>query len=239
MVGQPAITQAQSGNRFAWKVAARMVSWLPAWCAAIAVAASLAIAKLSAVGPGDPTLTPLLVAAIVPLGMGLQAALALSPESEPALELLLACPRPLAWVLVERLVLAAGAEAAIAVTGILAGSALFGGEAFYQILLRLLAPFIFLMGVAAFGTQTTRNGVYGTLLATLMWGGMLFGGDALLSRWPFLWPIHVYLQPEAVSPTVYAINRITLILAGLILTVLAAYLTRDEERMIGISSRMQ
>lgn len=233
------MTRAQPARRFAWKVAVRMLSWLPAWCAAIAVAASLAIVKLSAVGPGDPTLPPRLVAAIVPLGMGLQAALALSPESEPALELLLACPRPLAWALVERLLLAAGVEAAIATTSLLVGGALFGSEALPALLLRALPPFIFLMGVAAFGTQTTRNGVYGTLLTTLMWGGMAFGGDALLSRWPFLWPIHVYLQPEAVSPTVYVLNRIALVLAGFILTLLAATLTRDEERMIGISTRME
>ena len=239
MAAQPVIARGPRANRFAWQVAGRMVSWLPAWCAAIALAASLAIASLTWVSPGDPTLASRLVAAIVPLGMGLQAALALSPESEPALELLLACPRPLAWALIERLMLAAGAEIAIAVAGCLGGSLLLGSEAPLQMLWRGLAPLIFLMGVAAFGTQTTRNGVYGTLLAMLMWGGMLFGGDGLLSRWPFLWPIHVYLQPEAVPPAVYAINRVTLILAGLILTALAAALTRDEERMIAISTRME
>ena len=239
MVGQPTITQEQRANRFAWKVGARMVSWLPAWCAAIAMAASLVITKLTWVSPGDPTMAARLVSAIVPLAMGLQAALALSPESEPALELLLACPRPLAWTLIERLLLAAGVETAIALAGYLGGSILLGSELLNQAFLGGLAPFVFLMGVAAFGTQTTRNGVYGTLLVTMMWGGMLFGGDALLSRWPFLWPIHVYLQPEAVHVTVYAINRVILILAGLILIALAAYLTRDEERMIGISTRME
>lgn len=239
MVGQPAITRGQFSYRFAWKVGAHMGSWLPAWCAVIAVMGSLAIIKLSMVGPGDPTLATRLVAAIVPLGMGLQAALALSPESEPALELVLACPRPLAWALVERLLLATGVEAGIAAAGILTGSVLFGKMLLPEVFLSTFVPFIFLMGVASFGTQTTRNGVYGMLLATLMWGGMLFGGDALLSRWPFLWPIHVYLQPQAVPPTVYAINRTTLILAGLLLTIMAAFLTRDEERMIGISTRME
>ena len=164
MAAQPVIARGPRANRFAWQVAGRMVSWLPAWCAAIALAASLAIASLTWVSPGDPTLASRLVAAIVPLGMGLQAALALSPESEPALELLLACPRPLAWALIERLMLAAGAEIAIAVAGCLGGSLLLGSEAPLQMLWRGLAPFVFLMGVAAFGTQTTRNGVYGTLL---------------------------------------------------------------------------
>jgi hypothetical protein len=42
---------------------------------------------------------------------------------------------------------------------------------------------------------------------------MLFGGDALLIRWPWLWPVHLFLQPGTVHPLLYATN-----LAGLLLT---------------------
>ena len=89
-------------------------------------------------------------------------------------------------------------------------------------------------GVAVFTTLLTRQGVLGALLVTVLWGGTLFGGDALLARWPFLWPVHVYLQPMAVSPTVYALNRVVLTLAGSALAVLGSRLTRDEERMLGV-----
>jgi len=74
----------------------------------------------------------------------------------------------------------------------------------------------------------------GALLATLLWCGMLLGGDALIVRWPFLWPIHIYLQPQSMLHTVYALNRAGLMLAGLALTAMAARLTRDEERMLGV-----
>jgi hypothetical protein len=66
----------------------------------------------------------------------------------------------------------------------------------------------------------------------LMWGSMLFGGDWLLRCWPFLWPLHVFLQPHRVSPIVYTLNRATLVLIGVVLVALALYLSRDEERMM-------
>jgi hypothetical protein len=46
--------------------------------------------------------------------------------------------------------------------------------------------------------------------------------------------LHFYLQPEAAAPLVYTLNRVTLTLAGAGLIALAVYLTRDEERMLGV-----
>ena len=54
------------------------------------------------------------------------------------------------------------------------------------------------------------------------------------SRWPFLWPLHAYLQREGVASTTYVLNRVLLFLAGLILVVLATHLLRDEERVLGV-----
>ncbi len=170
----------------------------------------------------------------VPLAAGLQAAFLLSPEDEPPLELLLAYPRPLAWTLVERLTMAAAMLGGVALAGNLAGLTFPGSEGLPLALARWAAPSVCLTGVALFTTELTRQGTFGALLSTLLWGGMLFGGDPLLTRWPFLWPLHAYLQPEAVSPAVYALNRVTLALAGLALIALAVHLTHDEEHMLGI-----
>jgi hypothetical protein len=90
-------------------------------------------------------------------------------------------------------------------------------------------------GVAVALALVTRQGVLGALLATLLWGGTLLGGDGLLRRWPYLWPLHAYLQPGDVSREIYALNRLVLTLAGVLLVALAARLTRDEEHMLGVS----
>jgi hypothetical protein len=183
---------------------------------------------------GSHPLTVRVVEVIVPLVVGLQSAYLLSPEDEPPLEVLLACPRPLAWVLFERLAVLMTLQGGIALMGSLVGLALPQAERWPVAILRWIAPCVAICGVALFATQLTRQGVFGALLVTLLWGGMFFGGDAMIARWPFLWPVHLYLQPGDAAPTVYVLNRATLILAGVGTTALAAYLTRDEERMLGV-----
>ena len=125
----------------------------------------------------------------------------------------------------------------VALVGNLAILILLDYEVVLTLILRWLAPCICLSGVVLFTTQLTRQGSFGALLGTLMWGGMLFGGDALLTRWQFLWPLHVYLQPNYVSSTRYLLNRGTLALIGVILGALAIYLSNDEERMLIGGSR--
>ena len=219
---------------------ARLVGWLPVAGSAVAVALGLALAA-GMVWQGP---TGRVVETAVPLVVGLQAAFLLSPEDEPPLELLLACPRPLAWTLWERWAVMMVLQGSVALAGTFVSLVLLGNEGpalsmaegLPPAVARWLAPCAWLAGVALLTTQLTRQGVFGALLATLMWSGMRVGGDALLSRWPFLWPLHVYLQPEGVAPAVYALNRTGLTLAGLALAALAAYLTRDEERVLGVRS---
>jgi hypothetical protein len=223
--------------RPAWRTSLLLAGWQPAFGSLAAMAAGLALTVAVQAGSGfELSLASRVVETVIPLALGLQAAGLLSPETEPALELLLSYPRPLAWALLERLAAVFAVESAIAVAGCLVALAYSGGD-FLLALLRWVAPSIFLIGVAAFGTLMLRQGAYGTLLATLMWGGMLFGGDPLLTRFPFLWPLHVYLQPGATTVPIYLANRLTLTLLGLAFIAMAAWLTRDEERLLSSPTR--
>ncbi len=218
----------------AWRASARLIGWLPSVSSAVAIALGLALAASTWRREGFPSPTVRVVEVIVPLIFGLQAAFLLSPDSEPPLELLLACPRPLAWALLERLAVLVVLLGCVALAGNFASLTLPEAERLSLALVRWLAACAFIGGVALFTTQLTRQGVFGALLATLLWSGMLFGGDSLLTGWSFLWPLHVYLQPGGVAPSVYLLNRATLFLAGAGLTALSLHLLGDEERVLGM-----
>jgi hypothetical protein len=219
-------------TRLAWKTNLRLVGWNPAIGSALAVVLGLVLTNSLWETSGFTSLTLRVVETIVPLVAGLQAAFLLSPEDEAPLELILSCPRPLALVLLDRLVMLMILQGSVALTGNLVVLLLHGNEGWLITIARWFAPSLCLSGVALFTTQLTRQGSFGALLATLMWGGMLFGGDGLLRRWPSLWPLHVFLQPDRVDLIVYMLNRTALITIGAFLVVLALYLSRDEERMM-------
>lgn len=218
----------------AFHTSARLVGWMPAAGSAAAVVLGLVAVSAIWQPEGDSPLTIRVVETIVPLAVGLQAAFLLSPNDEQPLELLLSCPRPLAWTLVERLIVLITLQGSVALAGSLITLAFPVREEPLVSIVRWPAPCAWISGVAMFTTLLTRQGVYGALMTTVLWGALLFRGDTLLIRWPFLWPVHMYLQPDTVPLDVYTLNRLTLTLIGLALTVLAAYLTCDEERMLGI-----
>jgi hypothetical protein len=231
MVGQASLILPWS---VAWRTSARLIGWLPFAGSAVTVALGLALAASTWHQEGFPSPAPRVVEVIVPLVFGIQAAFLLSPDSEPPLELLLTCPRPLAWALLERLAALIALLGCVALAGNLAALALPEAQNLPLAVIRWLAPCVGIGGAALFTTQMTRQGVFGALLATLLWGGMLFGFDSLLTRWPFLWPLHVYLQPETAGLIIYMLNRATLTFVGAGLTALAVYLLHDEERVLGM-----
>lgn len=216
----------------AWRASLRLIGWLPTILCAL-VALLLGLLNATVWGGGlSPVPGIHVVEIIVPLAAGIQAAFLLSPEDEPCLELLLASPRPVRLTLLDR----------VLVMGILIGSIALPGsliqpEAISIALLRWVTPTVWFCSVALFTTLLTRQGTFGALLAILLWGGTLFGGGALVARWPYLWPLHAYLQPGDATPTTYALNRGILLLAGLILAGFAAHLASDEERMLGVATR--
>jgi hypothetical protein len=214
----------------------RLVGWLPVAGSTVLVALLLALNGIVWLGGGYTLVSTVrVVDTVVPLAVGVQAAFLLSPEEESALEMLLSCPRPVAWALWERLGVMLAVQGSVALAGNVVASTLLGGEGIVQAVARWLVPCAWFGGVAVAVALLTRQGVFGALLATLLWGGTLLGGDGLLDRYPFLWPLHAYLQPEDASSGVYALNRTVLMLAGLLLVSLAAGLTRDEEHMLGVS----
>ncbi len=221
---------------YAWRASAKLVGVWPTVLSSAAMAAGLALMYPAAQTTAEAVL-PRVVGVIVSLAFGAQAAFVMAPDGELPLELLLACPRPAAWALWERLLVLAGLQGGLALAATLISVALAPNGGLPPAILGWLAPAAFLGGVAVLATQVTRQGVFGALLATLLWASMLFGGDALLARWPWLWPLHLFLQPGQAPLAIYATNRAGLIATGLALMALALRLLRDEERALGISRR--
>jgi hypothetical protein len=213
----------------------KLIGWLPIAGSGLAVAILFVLNALICPAP-DSALLPIARTAevIIPLAVGLQAAFLLSPEDEEPLELLLSYSRPLSQTLLERLSIMAVLQGGVAMSGTLLGQAL-AAERFALAAARWIAPAGFIGGAALYATIATRKGTWGALTGTILWGGTLVGGRALLVRWPWLWPLHVYLQPGDVPPARYAVNRIVLTLVGTALAWLATRLTRDGEHMLGMA----
>jgi len=225
-------------RRARWQLAVtsavRRIGWLPVVGSGAAVGLLLVLDATVWRGVGG-ALVPKerVVDAVLPLAVGLQAAFLLSPEDEKPLELLLSCPRPLSWTLAERLLAMVLLQGGVAVVGTVASLAM-GAEGITLAVGRWLSPSLLLGSIAVYLALSTRQGALGALSVVVLWGGMLLGGDALLERWPWLWPLHLYLQPDSVSLAAYCINRATLALAGVVFISLSVSLTRDEERLLGI-----
>jgi CubicO group peptidase (beta-lactamase class C family) len=214
-------------GRVSWKQSLWLVSWVPVGASTALLAVGLIWNKTSWHWAGfGPTEGDRLVETIVPLMAGIGAAFLLSLEDEPALEVTLGCPRPYIWTLLERIALLVALYSSVGLIGSLATVVL--GENKNEpliLMLRWLAPTIFLSGLALCTTLVTRQAVSGVGVSLIVWFGTLLGGSVLLNRFPWLWALHPYLQP---GPN-YLLNRLILILAGLALIALGTYLIRDTE----------
>jgi hypothetical protein len=215
----------QTGQRWTWPISLRLIgAWLP-------VIDVIAIGFIQIVRPVElPPLEPArVIATIVPLMAGIHAALLFSPEDEPALEITAACSRPLAWTILERVTLALTLHAGIALAGTVITTNMMG-EALGIAVARWLAPLLVFSGLGLCLTLINRQVVVSVGLIVLLWFGMLWTGEALVARWPFLWPIGFYVQPSLWN---FGLNRLFLSLAGLGLILFATTrLLRDEERLL-------
>jgi hypothetical protein len=121
----------------------------------------------------------------------------------------------------------------VALTATLVFAAVGAPENLALALVRWLVAGIALAGIAVFTTQVTRQGVFGTLMVTLLWAASIYGGDGILKAWPWFWPFHVFLQPEKFGLGTYLLNRLALVLFGVGLFLLAMRFLGDEDRLMG------
>jgi hypothetical protein len=166
---------------------------------------------------------------IVPLLAGAHAAFLFSPEDEPGLEVTLACPRPLAWTILERLVWLLGLHGSVALIGSVVIASV-AGETVVMAFSRWIAPLLFFVGLGVCLTLMTRQAAMSVGVIVVLWCGFMLASEILVKQWPFLWPIGLYLQPDEAN---YWLNRLFLSLCGLGLLRLAmTYFIRDDERVL-------
>jgi hypothetical protein len=187
------------------------------------------------------------VESIVPLAIALQAALLLSPDDEPALEVLLACQRPMTWVLLERLAAVFIAQSGLALVGVALSLLISDQQDIAAALIRWLPPAIFLSAVGIYTTLRSRVAAFGVVVTGITWFAFIFFGIFFLPEQPvfrplnylqpFLWPFSPYLQPGDLTLGDYWLNRLCVSAAGIALLMLAAYQLRDEEQvLLGVCS---
>jgi len=224
-LGRVMTVPARQHLSFAWRHSLHRVGWLPP---IVSAGVTLAVLMLSRVG-WLRLATVEAIALIMPIAAALQAAFLFSPEDEPALEVLLAAPRPLAWIVLERLAALWFTHGSAALAVSLIASQL-TGETFAVTVVRWLPSMWLLSSLALCLTLITRRAVLSLAVTCLLWFAQALFGDYLIVQWPFAWPFQLYLTPTHPD---YLLNRFFIALLGIGLTALAATrFVRDEERIL-------
>jgi hypothetical protein len=208
-----------------WRITWRLIGWIPP-----AISAGLIVYLLYARATGETLLSEArVIETLAPFIAGLHAAFVFSPEDEGALEVTLSSPRPIGWTILERAGLVVALHGGAATLASLVAAPL-TGESLLVTLARWSAPLLLFVGLGICLTLITRQVLFSVGLIILVWFGMLIGSEAMLGRWPFLWPIAIYLQPDHIY---FALNRVGLAgLGGGLIAWAATQLVRDEERLL-------
>ncbi len=228
-------------REFAWRMSFRVVGWLGVSGAIIGIILLL-IGKDS-----DPRKFPLAgalraVEFIIPLAVGIQAAFLFSPDDEPGMEVVLACPRPVSWILLERLVILAALQTVIALGGTAISLMIAGDGDVLLTFVRWISPALFFGGLGVYTTIRSRQPAFGVSIVGLIWFVFTFLGTTMLpgmpTFWPmnlvqpFIWSIYGYLQPTDLAAGDYLLNRIVLGAFGLVLVMMSARQLSDEESIL-------
>lgn len=220
----------------AWLVSGRLVGWL----VPLGSASLLVLVLLT----NDYAASDVrrLVEIIVPLAVAFQAAFAFTPDSDPSLEVLMACPRRPLWILLERLVVIMASQGLIAIGGVALSLWLTKDNRWGLALLRWIPPMLMLSGIAVYITVRSRMAIFAMMAVLLVWFGMVVVGDALLPPniapyplsylQPWLWPFQPYLKPERLAISDYWLNRAVVAAVGLLLLGVSLGQVEDEERML-------
>jgi len=232
------------GIRPVWRHSFRLSGWLALATAALVIMLVLLTPEAAPESTRgmEPFSKMRIVETVIPLAMAVQAALLFAPDDETALELLLACPCPASALLVERYVVILLGQAAVAVVAALATLALGTDEDFLLALLRWIPPALVLSGLALNAAIRSRRAVFGILSVAIIWFVTAFFRQAFLPGQPtffplnylqpWLWSVHIYLQPGDLQTADYLTNRLFVLVVGVILIALAVNYVRDSERLL-------
>ena len=226
----PAVQPAQKTWKLAWKFSFKATGWLLALIAGVLLFARLLIA-LANMELAESTFASFEV--VIPLIAGLHAALLFAPDDEPALELLLAAPRPTVYLIYERLaalvLLQGGLALALSLLAVLLNS----GANLFEIILRWLPPTVCIIGLCMAVTLYARRMTFGVLTAIALCVGMAIGAEVILPLFPDLWFMVFYVDPRILTTEQYFINRMFLFAAGAVGLALVFAAMRDEEKLLG------
>lgn len=232
---------------FAWRPSLRRVGLLVPALSALVLAGLITYLAIK-----DSPYQNMAVEIVIPLAAAAQAALLLSPNDEPALEVLLSTPRPAPWLLLERVAVVLALQGAVALVGMVASMAVSGETDVLLALARWLPPMLFFCGIATALSVRSRESALALAVTVLGWAGMLLARGLLLPAeavgftfprpldriQPVLWLVHPYLQPGMLSTSDYVANRLVLAGVGCLLIALAAdYLRDTEQTLLGVRGR--
>lgn len=170
---------------------------------------------------------------VVPLIAGLHAALLFAPDDEPALELLLAAPRPAPYLIYERLAALIGLQGGIALTLSVVTVMTNPGANLVDIVLRWLPASVCMVGLCMAATLYSRRSNFGVLMAIGICVAMAFGKEMILPIFPNLWFMIFYLDPFMVTAEQYSFNRLFLLTVGISMVALVISRMRNEEWLLG------
>ncbi|HEX2620315.1 MAG TPA: hypothetical protein VHL11_09215, partial [Phototrophicaceae bacterium] len=172
----------------AWKAALRTVGWIPL----VATAGTIVLTWL--VGSNPENILSIaehvrVIESIVPIAIGLQAAFLFSPEDEPGLEVVMACPRPLTWLLLERLGMLLLLQAIIALAGTGLTVQLTHAD-LLTTLLRWTAPSLLFAGFAVFITLRSGNALFSLMITMCLWFVLGLFAEIFIPGVPIFYPFN-------------------------------------------------
>jgi hypothetical protein len=231
---------AKQNQQIAWRTSLRIVGWIGFAGSAVGLAVFMfqsSDAKGLPIGGAVRT-----VGSLIPLVIGIQSAFLLSPDDEPGMEVLLACPRPVHWVLLERFAVIFLSQAALALIGMGISMAITGEREVLIEAVRWLPTGLMFCGLATYITLASRQPAFSVAMVGILWFTFNIMGNALLpgqpTMWPlnlvqpFVWAIHPYLQPGDLPMADWWLNRALVASVGIILIMLTARQLQDEERVL-------
>lgn len=206
------------------KMSLRMIGWLPVGGSAGIIGVSILL--------GSQIDVTRIVETVLPLAIGIHSALIFAQDDDPTLEVSLTYSRPLIWTVLERLALVLALHVSIGLVGTALTYARTGAapDSLPTFLAGWLTPSIFFAGLGIFMTLVSRQSIMGVCMAVIVWFGMRFVFDTGLSAFPFLWPAHVFLQPNMIGD--FWLNRAFIALAGIGLLYMGARQLEVEERVL-------